>query len=485
MIDLVIINPQAQQAIYQDLSNNYSAIEPPIWAGLLANGVRAKGFKVAIIDCLAEQLTAQQTAKKVDEYHPKLVALVIYGQQPSASTQNMLGASLVCQQIKQNNPEQKVIMIGGHVSALPLKTMQEELSDFICQGEGLHTLIQLLQKTDYQNIPGLFYRQGQKILHGPPSLPMKDLDAQLPGVAWDLLPMHAYRAHNWHCFDHLDERSPYASIYTSLGCPYNCNFCCINTPFGGPSFRYWSPEFTIKQIDELVQKYNIRNLKIADEMFVLKEKHFLKLCQLIIERDYQLNIWAYARIDTVKKEYLEQLKQAGVNWLVLGIESKSQFVRSNLNKGKFKIDDIYQTVKRIQDAGIYVHGNFIFGLPDDDLKSMSETFELAQELNCEMANFYCAMAYPGSHLYQEALDKKWPLPSSWDGYSQHSYNCLPLPSNHLSAAEILRFRDNAWQKYFTSEKYLTMIKQKFGFNVVEHLQTLASHHLTRKILQQS
>ncbi|MEO5372605.1 MAG: hypothetical protein H7833_21255, partial [Magnetococcus sp. DMHC-1] len=87
--------------------------------------------------------------------------------------------------------------------------------------------------------------------------------------------------------------------------------------------------------------------------------------------------------------------QAGFRWLCLGIESGSSFVRDGADK---TIDNraIRQTVQRIHDAGIHIIGNYIFGLPDDSLESMEETLNLAMDLNCAFANFYAAMAYPGS-----------------------------------------------------------------------------------------
>ena len=79
-------------------------------------------------------------------------------------------------------------------------------------------------------MPGLWYRDEQgNHRQGPPAslVPADRLAAELPGMAFDLLPMKNYRAHNWHCFDRIHERQPYASVYTSLGCPFRCSFCCI------------------------------------------------------------------------------------------------------------------------------------------------------------------------------------------------------------------------------------------------------------------
>lgn len=293
--------------------------------------------------------------------------------------------------------------------------------------------------------------------------------------------MDRYRSHNWHAFGNLDHRQPYVSLHTSLGCPFKCSFCCINAPFGGPSYRTWSPAVVARDIDHLVQNYGVKNIKFVDEMFVLKPNHVLGLCDELIQRNYDLNIWAYARVDTVKDEYLAKLRRAGVRWLALGIESGSQHVRDGVQKGRFGSAEILKTVRKIQDAGIYVIGNYIFGLPDDNRISMLETLELALEANCEFANFYSAMAYPGSQLYRLAQEQNWELPSSWIGYSQHSFESLPLRTNYLTSAEVLKFRDEAFLRYFSSERYLTMIREKFGEKVVEHLARMMQVRLKRKI----
>jgi radical SAM superfamily enzyme YgiQ (UPF0313 family) len=176
---------------------------------------------------------------------------------------------------------------------------------------------------------------------------------------------------------------------------------------------------------------------------------------------------------------VEKLKRAGFNWIALGIESASEKVRDGVQKG-FEENEVFETVEKIQAAGINVIGNYIFGLPEDDMASMQATLDLALELNCEFANFYSTMAYPGSPLYQMALEKGWRLPEHWSGYSQHSVDTLPLPTKHVSAGEVLRFRDNAFQAYFKSSRYLEMVQNKFGNATVEHIREMTSHQLVRK-----
>lgn len=485
--DIVLINPGDRKQVYQGLGNDFSAIEPPFWVAVIAAYLRDKRFKVAIIDANADNLSPLETAEKIKHINPLLTCVVVYGSQPSASTQNMTIASRICDAVKENT-ESKVALGGLHPSALPERTLKEGKADFVIEGEGHSTIERLLSalrqgNSGYSNIPGLWYYEDEEIRHNSPYRLSGDLDEELPIAAWDLLPMEKYRAHNWHCFDDIHRRMPYAAIYTSLGCPYSCNFCCINSLFGKPGIRYRSPELVLDEISLLVNNYGIRNIKIVDELFVLNERHYLKIVDMLLERKYDLNIWAYARVDTIHTQNLKKMKGAGINWLALGIESANPSVRDGAAK-RMKVMDIKKVVEEIRKAGIRVIGNFIFGLPDDTLKTMQETLSLAVEINCEFVNFYSAMAYPGSKLYDYALKAGWRLPEAWHGFSQHSYETLPLPTKHIGAEEVLRFRDNAFHLYFENPRYLNMIKDTFGDTIKEHILDMTRTRLKRKILEE-
>jgi len=483
-LDLLLVQPGNRMQVYQKLGRGLTAVEPPVWAGLLATFARARGDSVDILDAEALELTPDEAAGRVAERAPRLAVVVVFGHQPSASTQTMPGAGALCAAVRRVAPEIPTLLVGGHVSALPERTLREEACDYVCQGEGPHTVAGLLDALRapgpprLDRVPGLWYRDGGAVRHTAPAAVIADLDRDLPGMAWDLLPMERYRAHNWHCFGFLDRRQPYASIYTSLGCPYRCSFCCINAPFGRPSYRHRSAASVVAELDHLVERYGVRNVKILDEMFVLNYAHVLGVCDAIIERGHDLNIWAYARVDTVRPPVLDRLKRAGINWLALGIESGSAHVRDGALK-TFGRADIAETVRAIRAAGIHVIGNFIFGLPDDDRDTMQATLDLACELNCEFANFYSAMAYPGSRLYDQALAEGWPLPASWSGYSQHAVDTLPLPTRFVSAAEVLRFRDRAFQTYFGRPEYLAMVSRTFGAETAAHVREMTGHRLER------
>ncbi|MBC8338821.1 MAG: cobalamin B12-binding domain-containing protein [Alphaproteobacteria bacterium] len=489
LLDLLLINPGGREKIYQELGSDLSAVEPPLWCRLIAGYVRDRDFSVAILDSEALNLDPDAIAEHVRAANPRLVGMIVFGHQPSASTQQMVGAGAACRTIKEHSPDIPVIMVGGHVSALPERTLEEEAVDFVCKGEGPVTVVQLLEALkageteDFSTVEGLVWMQDGAPAVNPAAPLIQSLEQDLHGNAWDLLPMEKYRAHNWQCFGDLDSREPYASIYTSLGCPYQCVFCCINAPFDVNRYRMRHPQTVVSEIAFLHDTFGVKTFKIIDEMFVLNQRHVNDICGLLIEKDLDLNIWAYARVDTVKPDTLEKLRRAGIRWLALGIESGSAHVRDGAEKA-FSQEDILAIVRDIQKAGIHVIGNFIFGLPDDDLDTMQQTLDLAKELNCEFVNFYSAMAYPGSPLYTQAVAGGLPLPEHWSGYSQHSYDCQPLPTEHLSAAQVLQFRDDAFHDYFTNSRYLDMVTQLYGWETRRHIEDMASHRLKRKILEE-
>lgn len=487
---VIVVNPGGRDKIYQSLGNDLTAIEPPLWVRLISGYLLDREVPIQIFDTEAEGIGSELGAKKIAEKKPILVVVVAFGHQPSASTQVMTGASELIDNIKKIDPKIKTLLVGGHVSALPADTLAGTQTDYVCQGEGTITAYELWlalnEKVDINSVRGLVYTdENSSIKFGPKAQISDDLDVDLHGNVWHLLPMEKYRAHNWQCFGDLDSRQPYASIYTTLGCPYKCIFCCINAPFDTNKYRTRSPSAVVDEIKHLYENYGVKTFKIIDEMFVLKKNHYIPICEMLAKLPYvsELNIWAYARVDTVRDDALPLLRKAGIRWLALGIESGSEVVRDGAKKS-FSQDDIRYIVKQIQLADINVMGNFIFGLPDDDHNAMQQTLALSIELKCEFINFYSAMAYPGSALYVEAKKLGWELPKRWSGFSQHSYDCQPLPTNHISAAEVLSFRDNAFHQYFDDQDYLSFVEEKFGLETRMHIQEMASTRLKRKLVEQ-
>ena len=495
-LDVLFVNPGGRRQVYQNLGASLVAKEPPIWAGLLATFARRRGHTVAVLDANAHDLSPEQTAAAVLAARPRLVVVVVYGHNPNASTFVMPAAGDVCRALERAGPELPVMLLGGHVAALPERTLREEPVDFVCGGEGAHTIDELVQAlragggaTELAKVRGLWWWDGDVVRSNAAAPIVRDLPGEMPGVAWDLLPMAAYRAHNWHCFGR-PSRQPYAALYTTLGCPFACTFCCIQAPFksgeaaagfaaGLNSYRRFDPDHVVAQIAHLVREHGVRDFKLADELFVLDKKHVARICAGLEALGADLNLWAYARVDTCgDRDTLDRLRAAGVRWLALGIESASERVRGDVDKG-YRPEAIERAVGTVHAAGIHVMANYIFGLPEDDLASMRLTLDFAKSLDTAFANFFSAMAYPGSQLYRDALARGWPLPATWSGYSQHSRDCLPLPTRHLTGPQVLAFRDAAFREFFERPEYHRRVARTFGDAAAREVQAMLGEPLAR------
>lgn len=399
--DILLVNPNNR------IVSPFAGVEPPLWAGLIASHYKQQGSRVAILDAEANDFTVEQTVEAIKDTNPRMIIIVVMGNNPSASsTPKMLVTKKLVEQLKGYN----IAVTGLHPSALPYET-EEEL--------------------------------------GVPVLKGKAFDG-MPSIPWELLPMDKYIAHNWHCLDG-SPRSPYVSVYTSLGCPYSCEFCNIHALYGGKhQVWYREPIEVAREIDLLVEKYKVKNIKLWDECFSINPKHIEDICNLLIDRNYNLNVWAYARVDTVTTEMLKKMRQAGIKWVCYGFEAGSDSVLSKSNKKANKIQ-AQTAVKITHYAGINTLGNFMFGLPGDTKKTMQETLDFAKSLEIEYANFYTAMPYPGSKPYKDSKD--------WANYSQW----------RKSYSKADKFRDKAFIGYFTDPSYQARIKDKFGTQAIEHI----------------
>lgn len=189
------------------------------------------------------------------------------------------------------------------------------------------------------------------------------------------------------------------------------------------------------------------------------------------------------RVDSVKKEYLDALKSAGVNWIALGIENPDQSLRREIVKGGFEEVKVIDLISEIRSAGINTIGNYIVGLPMDTQESMKNTLDFALNNLTEAFNIYPAQALPGSPLYSQARKEGWKLPDRYAGYAFLSYYTQNTRTDKLSAEEILAFRDHAWTKYHTHEPFLKLLQNTFGIKARKNVEESTKITLKRKLLE--
>ena len=130
--------------------------------------------------------------------------------------------------------------------------MQEEKVDYVCVGEGYYPILELVKQLKNSIYLGGYidpYIQGIWSIKGPKVRKngiekVNDLDL-LPSPSWDLLPMEKYKAHHWQTWNSGMNRDGFAVLYTSLGCPFSCEFCSVNVVYGEHKQR-------VRKIDNII-----------------------------------------------------------------------------------------------------------------------------------------------------------------------------------------------------------------------------------------
>ena len=392
--DLLIVNPNAR------IPAPFAAIEPPLWAGLCASWWGAD-----LMDAEAEGWTVEQTAQAIRLSGHKNVIIVVMGNNPSVSS----------------TPKMPVA-----------EALADAISDLHVSLTGLHPIA-----------AGSKYPVIKQPFKGMPMMP------------WRKLKLDKYRAHNWHCLDDVDKRSPYASIYTSLGCPFSCSYCNIHALYGGERIVQFRPIKDVLTEVETLVTLGVRNIKIWDELFSLKEDRVIEICQGL--KLYDLNLWAYARLDTVTTKMLKAMKAAGVNWLAYGLESIAD---------RKVIPYVDVVIKMTRGAGINIIANFMFGLPGETEDDRKTSLDFAVRQNFEYVNFYVALPYPGSQWWADLKDK----PTDWSRFSQYAPNMYGDP-------KVIKFKDEAFQMYFRRPEYLSMIARKFGPKAEAHIKEMVAWNI--------
>jgi radical SAM superfamily enzyme YgiQ (UPF0313 family) len=487
MTGLVLLTINSKKENYSTTADKYSAIPPNIPLLITEAYLSSRDIDVKIMDTETYPKSMKQIIQDLNDINPKVVGIVCSGSNPSASTMSMVGAGNFFNELKNSKYDFLTFVSGGHPTVLPERTLHELSTDFVVLGEGYQAIEEIISfaegKIEKNKISSVAYIDNDKFVKNEINELIKDIGT-LPRINWHKVNTQDYRAHNWHCFgDSIDNRSPYAIIWTNQGCPYPCNFCSINNVFGKRSYRLREMKDVIAEIDILYNKFNIRNLKILDELFVFKNPRLDEFCDLLEERNYNLNMWCFARTDTVTPEILKRLKKVGVNWIAYGFESfDGAILEATRKKSKANVLD---TIKWTKDADINICADVIAGLWQDNEKTINMTRDFMLENEFEWVNIYPAFAYPGTPLYDEYINKSIiSEPQNWDIYGLYSKKCNPCPTKHLSSSQVLKLRDQGFHEYYHNEKILRMIERKFGKETLNHVVEMVKTPLERDIFDE-
>ncbi|UCE95928.1 MAG: cobalamin-dependent protein, partial [Candidatus Bathyarchaeota archaeon] len=371
-----------------------------------------EGIEIKVLDCNAQKIDWGAMEQRVESFDPDIVA------SSALATCNTYVIARTLETAKRVNPDILTITGGQHFTA----TAQESLEaypeiDVIVRGEGEQTITELVkcanEKSTFSQIKGISYRHNRKVLHNSPRPLIENLEN---------LPYPGYHfvkdiVHKYHFAAMAGRKAPYALIEGSRGCSHRCTFCTQWKHWHG-MWRLKSPKRIANEMEFCYQNFGSRFIWLTDDNFGSGGRAS-RLADELLKlgvRDDLMWFLQWRCDDVIKnQESLPKMRKAGLNWVMIGVESPRDSTLENFKKD-ITADVAKKAVKLLKENGIFTHTMFVIGERKDTSESIQYLREFVQELDPDFAIFTVLTPFPGTEIYDEAKMNEWIEDFNWSHY---------------------------------------------------------------------
>lgn len=463
----LLINPPpingiafTRQGRCQEREEVLGTTKPPYTLALLATLLAEAGCDVRLIDATAERVTTDEVIARLDAegFTPSLIVFPTTTPTIDADT-----AEVAKLKSRYGSP---IFCFGPHASTAPALSMARVPAvDGMFVGEPEDAVLQVARldsRERLHEVESLTFRPsgvtGPVVPHRKHGSFAGFLSSPYP--AWHLLSLKNYR------LPLVDK--PYVIIETSRGCPYSCDFC-VAPIHQGHKFRERPAKALVDEIERTHRELGIEFFYLWGDTVTLNVKSFSAFCDELIARQLPIQWFGNARADNLTDPaFVHRLRRAGCWMLALGIETESEDVRKDMVK-RLERQKIQAAFRNMRDAGIRSFAFFIFGYPGETPKTMEQTVDYAIQLEPDFANFYPAVPYPGTGLY-EKCERDGLLPqSAADDWPRMEYSYYLLEGNGLNQRVVMDAINRAKRRFFLRPAY-----------VMRHAGDLAKLALTKR-----
>ncbi len=406
-----------------------------------------KNVELEILDCNAEKVDWKKMEEHIAASHPDVVACA------SLATCNTYAVVKTLETAKRMAPKTLTVTGGQHFTATTQDSLQlyPEI-DVIIRNEGEKTLAELVKATqngaDFQDIQGISFRNGGKIVHNPSRALIANLE-DLPFPGYHLVKDNV---HKYHFSAISGKRTPYALIEGARGCNHQCTFCT--------QWRHWQTCWRLKPSKRIADEMAYCNREFGCEMIWLTDDNFgtgqrpKDLAEEIIAKQLPDVMWfVQARCDDIirNKDILPRLAKSGLCWVLLGVENSSPATLDYFKKG-ITPNEAKTAVKLLRDNGIFAHAMVIIGNRKETHQSILQLREFANDLDPDFIMFGILTPFPGTEVFAEAERNGWIEDHNWSHYDMiHAIMPTETLSTHQVQEELYGcYRDfyGSWSRRF-------------------------------------
>ncbi len=409
-------------------------IEYPIYLSYTVAVLEEAGFEPSFIDAIMDELDIPAFVQRVKEINPALLVM-------ECSTPSIRYDLQSATEVKRALPDIKVALIGSHSTFFHREILEENPDvDAIVRGEFEVTTRELARAISegrpWSTVEGLSYRvDGQVTVNADRPL-VSDMDS-LPFPARHIVKTNGYRAA-------IYSGDKCTAMVSSRGCPHQCTFCVWPNTLYGHRFRARSAENVVDEMEQVEKVHGIDEIYFDDDTFTIDRKRVLDICRLIKERDLHLSWIVQARVDTVDREVLLAMKEAGCHYILFGIESGSPEMLARMKK-RITLDKAREAIRLCNELGIKTQAFFLFGTPGETPESIQQSIDFAKQLGASTVQFAVAIPQPGSPLYEECVENGWLIYEDWEDFA----SCQAMIETPLlSREQTEQARLRAYREYY-------------------------------------
>lgn len=429
-----------RQGRCQEREDVLGTTKPPYTLALLASLLREAGCEVRLVDATAERLNVDQIIQRLGDFTPTMIVF--------PSTTPTLDADVSDVARLKARYGAPMFCFGPHASTVPAASMERAPQvDGMIVGEpedGVLQLALLPSLAAMAQVPSLTSRYNGTVIphraHGSYSGFLA-----VPYPAWDLVSLKDY------ALPLVDK--PYIIVETSRGCPYTCDFC-VAPIHQGHKFRERSAVALVDEMERSYRDHGVEFFYLWGDTVTLNVKSFSAFCDELIARQLPVQWFGNARADNLTDPaFVHRLKRAGCWMLALGVESESDDVRKDMVK-RLEREKIQVAFQNMRDAGVKSFAFFIFGYPGETPESMEQTIDYAISLEPDFANFYPAVPYPGTALYDKCVREGLLPPEAGDDWAKLEYSYYVLSGNGLDGRLVMDAIERAKRRFYLRPRYV-------------------------------
>lgn len=402
-------------------------IPQPLGLCYLGKVLKQKGYEVETCDVHIENYEKYDELQDIQIFKDKLIEKINSTEFDLAAISSPYiytyeWAHYIASLIKEKNSELPVVVGNGYASLLQEELLKDKNIDFVQIGEGDESFLELLKYLNsrdskvLKNIDGIVYREDEEIIINPKVNFIQNVD-DIPFPDWGLVDYEKY-------FKYNNRRT--MIMVSSRGCPYTCTFCNSYESWGR-GFRKRSAENVLKEIDYLIDNFQIENVFFVDDNMTVDKERFMKIAKGIKERTIT---WDIANISsfTTDEEMLVAMKESGCHQISISVESASPRVLKEMRK-PVNLKRTKELAELCRKIGLKCRLNYIIGLPYETKEDVLTTLKYSEEVRGDWNQYSILIPYPGTDIYKYCIKNDYFIDKNID-FSKFNQRQVFIENEH-------------------------------------------------------